>query len=385
MGFNADGTYTDPSSSDGSGGTPAGTGDNGEVWDPITKRWVPRGQGSNQGPALPEGPGGWSNLGGSNYGGPSTFHTGGPDSTGKAASEGAWGGYSGRFVDDGQGGLRFDGTHSGRQDDVDHLSGLAGAAMNQAAYQNDYRQADKFAGLGQGSRGYETDALGLAGQTARGENLQSMKLGQSMLQQGLQAQQAGAAGARGGSLAQAVAARQAAAGVGSYMANGNAQLEAQRAAEMANGRDMFQQQAGAIRGNDATAQGLNQQQALARMQNELAQRQLNQKGQMGYDSLAQDVNVAASNAALGQHEQNAGIDDKSMQRHQNKLDQGMGWVGDAAAAAGSVGGKVAGMTSGGSGGGDVDPYSKAVSNSDVRSKMRIHNLSTAVMARKAVR
>ena len=169
--------------------------------------------------------------------------------------------------------------------------------------------------------------------------------------------------------------RQQQAGAGAFMAQGNTQLEAQRAAEMAQGRDLYQQQAGQIRSGDATAQGLNQQQAIQQMQNELQQRSLNQRGQMGYDELGQDVNIIAANAALGQHEQNAGIEDKSSQRHQRKLDQGQQLVGEASAVGGSTLGGLSGTSSGGGGGGGgPDPYSKAVSNSDERSKTNIRGL-----------
>ena len=395
MGFNADGTYTDPDHADGSGanGTP-GTGINGEKWDPNTNRWIPLGAPGNPKPSAPEGAGGWSNLSNQNYGdgGAPKPVDGGEynryDTAGKVGSTGAYGGYTGRMVDDGNGGVKFDGTHSGRQDAVDHLSGLAGAAAAQQAYQNDYSQADKFAGLGQNARGYEQNALGLASETARGNNLQSMALGQGMLQQGLQAQQAGAASTRGGSLAAAAAMRQQAAGQGAYEAQGSTMLRAQQAAEMANGRDMYQQQAGAMRAGDAQAQGLDQSQAIQQMQNELQQRQLGQKGQMGYDSLAQDVNIGASNAALGQHEQNAGIEDKSMQRHQGKLDQGAGWVGDAASAAGSFGGGVAGVSDGsvyGKAGAAASGTPPPTTTSDSRAKSNIRGLASVAVARKGMR
>lgn len=377
MGFNPDGTYVDDSQMGGTPyGTPGGTGDNGETWDPVSKRWIPRGAPGSPAPSAPVGAGGWSNSSNQNYGdGGTPRNEDGHDySTGRVASPGAWGGYTGHMVDDGNGGVRFDGTHSGRQDAVDHLEGLGAAAARQQAYQNDYGRADEFAAMGQGSRGYQTDALDLAGQTARGEHLQSMKLGQDMLRQGVQAQQAGAMSTRGGSLAQAAAMRQQAAGQGAFMQQGNTMLAAQRAAEMAAGRDMYQQQAGGIRAGDAQAQGLNQQQAIQQMQNELQQRQLNQKGQMGYDSLAQDTNIGATNAALGQHEQNAGVDDKSMQRHQGKLDQGLGYVGDAVQVAGSLGGSAAGMSNGASGAKPPDPYSQAVSNSDMRTKTNVRGM-----------
>lgn len=401
MPFNPDGTMADggnfttpgaDSNIQGNAGNQGGAGDQGQKWDPFGKRWIPFGQPGNM-PAAPQGADGWSNVSRNNYGdggngGFGSNNSGQPDTTGKTGSPGAWGGYTGRMVDDGKGGVVFDGDDSGRSDAVNHLQGLANAASNQQAYQNDYSTADRFAQAGQQDRGLQVDAMRMAQDTAAGRNLQSQALGQSMLQQGVQAQQAGAASTRGGSLAQAAAMRQQAGGQAAFMQQGNTQLDAQRAAEMAQGRDAYMQQATGLRASDASAQKLNQDQGVSQMQNEINQRQLNQQGQMGYDSMAQDTNIGAANAAIGQHQVNAGIADTSMQRHQGKLDQGQQWVASGVSAAGSLGGSASGMGGGGGGGSTSsgpDPYSQAVSNSDARGKTEIRSLATAVRARGGMR
>jgi hypothetical protein len=375
----------------GEAGTTPGTGDRGEKWDPVNKRWIPLGEPGNI-PRAAVGEGGWSNN--THDTNPNSFGfngSGQPNSTGKTASPGAWGGYSGRMVDDGKGGVVFDPTHNGRQDAVDHLEGLGAAAANREAYRNDYSEADRFAGAGQDDRGFQVDAMNLSRDTAQGKNLQSQILGQRMLAQGVQAQQAGAASTRGGALAAAAAGRQQAAGQGAFTQAGNAELEAQRAADMARGRDAYMGQATGLRASDATAQGLNQAQTVQDMRNELDQRNLNQTGQMGYDEMAQDTSIGAANAAVGKRAIDAGAQDTSSNRHQGKLDQGMGWVADGVSTAGSFGATAAGYgTAGdkgyvtGSGGQPAkppDPYS----NSDARTKAKIHSMATAALARRGAR
>ncbi len=401
MGFNADGTYVDDFAQGQPGTGSSGTGDNGEKWDPVGKRWIPQGQPGNPAPTAPVGAGGWSDADGGAFDGSAklgdSYDTRGA-STGKVrpmGGQGAWGGYTGTMVDDGHGGVRYDASQNGRQEAVGRAQGLGAAAASQQAYQIDYGAADRFAGMGQGSRGYEQDSLNLAQQTARGENLQSMKLGQSMLQQGVQAQQAGAASTRGGSLAQAAAMRQQAAGQGAFMQQGQTQLDAQRAAEMANGRDMAQQQADRMRAGDATAQGLNQQQGVAQMNQELGQRGLNQEGQMGYEAQGQAINKSAADAALKAKEMAAGIDSAASLRAQQQADRQLQMGANAVSAGGAVLAKAADVFNGkpappqgGQAGGStgeakpLDPYSNAVSTSDQRAKVKITSLATASLARR---
>ncbi len=366
MGFNADGTPDDGSSFTQPGGLP------------VKK------------PPRPTGQGGWAQGTGDPTNG---YGEGSPDLgkarpwDGSGRGSGAYGGYAGTYVDDGNGGVRYDAGLNGRQEAVDRARSLGEQAANRGAYQIDYGQADRFAAAGQADRGFQTDALNLAGQTARGQNLQSQALGQQMLQQGVQAQQAGAASTRGGSLAQAAAMRQQAAGQGAYMQQGNTMLAGQRAAEMAQGRDAYMQQATGLRASDAQAQGLNQQQGIQQMQQELGQRQLNQAGQMGFEAQGQAVNKSAADGALKAAEINAGIDSAASLRATQQADRQQQQMGAMAAAGGALMAKGADAftsmpsTSGGDDGG-MDPYSKAVSNSDARGKTRITSLGAAAMGRR---
>jgi hypothetical protein len=310
---------------------------------------------------------------------------------------GAWGGYTGTMVDDGHGGARYDASLNGRQEAVDRARGLGAAAGNRAAYNIDYSQADRFAAAGQQDRGYQLDALGMARDTAQGRNLQSMKLGQQMLQQGVQAQQAGAASTRGGSLAQAAAMRQQAAGQGAFMQQGNTMLQAQRAAEMAQGRDAYMGQATGLRSSDAQAQQQNQNQGISQMQMEMNQRQLNQQGQMGYEAQGQAINKGASDAALGADELQHGIDSAASKRSQQQADRQLQTGAAIAGTVGSVGASAAGAIpppspspapAGGAPGGapgearPYDPYSQAVSTSDERAKTHTRSLATAALNRR---
>lgn len=318
---------------------------------------------------------------------------------------GAWGGYSGTVVDDGNGGVTYDAGLNGRQEAVDRARGLGAAAAAQQAYQIDYGQANQIGAMGQQDRGFQTDAMALAAQTANGQNLQSQALGQSMLTQGVQAQQAGAAGARGGSLAQAVAMRQQAGGQAAFMQQGNTQLQAQAANEMAQGRDQYMQDATGLRSSDAQAQGLDQQQSIQQMQQELQQRQLNQQGQMGYEAQGQAVNNAAADAALKADELGHNIDSAASLRSQQQASRQLAFGGAMASTGGALiakGGDALGApppttppplpapTSGGINedgspragtGGGFDPDT----GSDVRMKMHVRNLATAVMARRGMR
>lgn len=344
--------------------------------------------------------GGYSNADGGAYDGTAT-HNGSYDTGGASLGKvrpfggaGAWGGYTGTMVDDGNGGVRYDAGLSGRQEAVDRARGLGEAAANQKAVQIDYGRADQFAGLGQQDRGFTTDAMNLTRQTALGQNLQSQRLGQQMLQQGVQAQQAAAASTRGGPLAQAAAMRQQAAGQGAFMQAGNTQLEAQRAAEMAQGREQYMGQATGLRAIDAQAQGLNQQQGINQMNQELGQRGLNQQGQMGYEAQGQAINKGAADAAMKAKEMQAGIDSAASLRAQKQADREMQTGASGASAGGALIAKVGegfntptpapgGGTPGGAPGEarPYDPYSDDVSNSDMRTKTKVTSLASAALMR----
>lgn len=392
--------FTAPDPGGGGAMRPSGTGDNGETWDPVSKRWVPR----NQMPAQYNPAGGtnpvdangnplWSNTVTGGAGNDPHTMGGEPATAGRVEANtsdkgyntgGSWGGYSGTMVYGPDGQLHYDGSLSGRQADVDRMRGLGEAAANRAAYQNDYTQANQDALMGAEMRQQQGQAIGYARDAAMGVNSQSQALGRNMLQQGAQTQQAAALSARGGGLAQMAAMRQQQGGQAAYMQQGNTALQAQLADEMAAGRAQYQQAATQQRGQDATAQGLNQAQAVNQMGNELGQRELNQQGQMGYEGMAQNVNKMAQDAALRARETQVGMDAAAGARASRQADRDLQTVGAAASSAGAIGAGLAGMardSGSGTKSGD-DPYSRAISQSDARSKMGVRSLAAAAMARK---
>lgn len=165
---------------------------------------------------------------------------------------------------------------------------LGDVAANRTAYQPSFAQSDQ-------ARGSQTDSLAMARAAAMGQQpSQAQLLGRNMLDQGLQAQLAGAASARGGPMQQAAAMRQAQQGAAAFQQQGTNNLAAMRAQEMATARDQYGQQAAGIRTADMG-------QAALMSQNELAQRQLNQQGQLGFNQQAIDVNKANATNSLGQY------------------------------------------------------------------------------------
>ena len=378
--------FTQPES--GGGGyvnAPPGTGANGETWDPVQRRWVPRSEmpaqydplaGSH--PVDQYGNPAWSD-GSTNYEGTQARDATTPGRVeGNSAIDGfntggSWGGYTGTMVRGSDGQLRFDGSLSGRAADVDRMRGLGYHAANRQAYQNDYAQAETDALYGAGARQGQDRAIGLARDAALGRNSQAQSLGQRMLQQGAQAQQAAAASTRGGSLAQAAAMRQQQGGQAAYMQQGQTQLDADLADEMAQGRQQYAQAATWQRQQDAEAQRLRQSQATEQMKNEIGQRELNQTGQMGYEGMAQNVNKAAQDAALKNYETAVGIDSAASLRGQRQADRDLQQVGNVASTGGSL---VAGLSTmgGSSQTGSTNPNDprkkrdEEVAYSDVRTK-----------------
>lgn len=247
-----------------------------------------------------------------------------------------WGGYGASVEYDQNGNLVANMGASGRQADVDRYRGMAEAAASRDAYQNNYAAANVLNAAGARARGYQGDAMGLYRNQALGLNSQSQALGRQMLAQGLSAQRAAAMSQRGGGLAQMAAMRAQQAGQGAYMQQGRNALAAQLANEMAAGRAAYMGAATQQREGDYASQGLNQQQAIAQMQNELAQRERNQAAQMGYESLAQGVNKAALEGGLQNMEIDAGIytNQKAYDERQKDSDLRMG--GAVAGAAGST-------------------------------------------------
>ncbi len=257
-----------------------------------------------------------------------------PDA-GKVRDPRYWGGYGARVEFDENGNLVSDMSRNGRQEDVDRYRGMADAAANREAYQNQYGAANVLSQAGAQARAGQGDAMGLYRNAALGQNSQAQALGQQMLTQGMQAQQAGALSARGGSLAQMAALRAQQGGQGAFMQRGNTALQAQLANEMAAGRAGYMGAATAQRAGDYESQGLNQQQAIAQMQNELQQRQRNQAAQLGYEGMAQGVNKAALAGGLQNMEIDAGIYTNQKAYDERQKDSDLRTAGAVAGAAGS--------------------------------------------------
>jgi hypothetical protein len=373
-------------------------------WDPQKQQWVhppaaydPLG-GSN--PVDAYGNAAYSSAtkdptttGGANVGGNYDPNTNGAtagrvvaDSSATGGNTGAaWGGYTGTMVKGPDGSLHYDEGLSGRAADVSRFRGLGAAAAGRAAYQTDYSQANQDAALGASARQGQSNAMALSRDVAMGGNTASQNLARTMLQQGAQAQQAVALSARGGSLAQAAALRHQQNGQAAYMQQGNNQMRALQADEMAAGRSQYAAAAAAQRAQDATAQGLHQQQAIGQMGNELGQRDLNQQGQMGYEGMAQNVNKSAQDAALKSREIGVGIDAAASLRGQRQADRDLQTAGAVAGTAGTV---VAGI--GNSLGDDTsgqEPTGRRKRDdenfySDERTKVGVRSLASAAAARK---
>lgn len=203
-------------------------------------------------------------------------------------------------------------TPSGRQQDVERYrqmgqdaQGRGGINLNYGGAEDWFNKAQSDRTNAQVDRVFQNDALAKMRGAANGTApSQAQLLGQNMIDRSLQAQMAGAAGARGGPLAQMAAQRQVANNAASFQAQGGQQLAAMRANEMADARNAYMQGASGIRAQDyqgaQQAMGAAGQQAqMAQAQGQLTQqqRQLNQQAQMGYEGMAYDVNQNVFNAA----------------------------------------------------------------------------------------
>lgn len=193
-------------------------------------------------------------------------------------------------------------------EDVQRYQGMGAAAAQRGAYQLDYAAANRDRSNAEFARDAQVDATSLQRQAAYGQAPSRAEiLGRQMAGQSLDAQMAGAASARGGPLAQAAAMRSAAGGAGAFQQQSINQLSALRADEMARARDAYFSSASGIRAGDYTGADQAARMAQAQGQMELAQRQLNQQGQMGYEQMGFNVNDAALRAGLEREKIKQGI------------------------------------------------------------------------------
>lgn len=347
----------------------------GTTWDKEMKGWVPASEGRSDGSTDTNGiaaAGDATTEGRVEVNGANEGFNGG----------GSWGGYSGTMVMGPDGKLHLDGSLSGRAADVKRMRGLGATAASQAAYKNDYTQANGEAAQALEARNVQGVAAGLARDTALNGDAQSQQLGRNMLAAGAQSQQAAAMSARGGALARAAASRQQQGGQAAYMQRGNAALEAQRADDMAAGRSQYMGATAAMRAGDASAQALHQDQATKQLGNELDQRGLSQSGTMGYEEMAFNVNKAALDATLKNGEMKEGIDSAAALRSGSLADRDLKTAAAGASAAGTAITGIGGMMP--SDETDLEKR-RRLSGSDERMKQGVRTLASAAMAARGAR
>jgi hypothetical protein len=294
---------------------PTGTGDNGQTWDPIQKRWVPQSSmvagydpSAGDTPVNAAGGAAVSNQG-TDFGHPPQI---GPNTTvgrvtndpiNGASTGQAWGGYAGTIVKNPDGSLRYDNTLSGQGADVNRLRGLGDAAANTQGPTINYGNANASALNANLDRTRQDDAISRARDQANGGFTPARQTAWDTLHQGERAQVAGAMSTRGGPLAQAAAMRTQQSGAAAYNQKGTNQIAALRADEMEQGRNTLANLTNEQRSGDIAAQYNNANQAINQGQMASAQRDLNQNTQLGYEGMSSNVNIAAANQQMAQREQ----------------------------------------------------------------------------------
>ncbi len=298
---------------------PKGTGDHGEYWDPVLKRWVPA-QEKNMGP------GGASSTGGKSLGtgyDPLTGMVHRVGSPGQVSDPHTWGGFSATVT---PGGALDEGA-SGRSADVERYRGIGRDAANREAYQLNWATADKDRALAAQTRRRQLGAVDALGKAALGGAPSQAEIqGGIAMDQSLAAQAQALGGARGGATNQGAltgrvmgTGREANLGIASHFTGA-------RSAEM--GRDLagYTAGAGAVRSGDYTAQDLVQDRQKEQLRSELAQRGLNQEAQLGYENMAFDVNKAAQDAGLSKLELDNQIYANASAAQSRAADRNMGFA-----------------------------------------------------------
>ena len=253
----------------------------------------------------------------------------------------AWGGFAGRPPDPNN--PNDLGMANSAQQDVNRYRGLGQAAAQRQAYQANFDAANSDRNNAAYARLNQQDAVGLQQQAAYGNAPSAAQsLSRNMLDQSLQAQMAGAASARGGSLAQAAAMRGASQQAMGMQQQGMNQIGAMRAQEMAQARDAYMGASSQLRGQDYQAQALAQQQAGMQQQSELAQRGLNQQAQQNFEQMGWNTQNAQLNADMNKYGVDQGT--RNQQRDRDfKHDEA--WTDRLWNVAGSVIGGIGGMLS----------------------------------------
>lgn len=233
---------------------------------------------------------------------------------------GVWGGYTQRKTTNPDGSTTY--APSARAVEVDRYRSMGEAAAGRAAYQANYGQYMGQMAQSQDARRSQTDALGMQRDAAMGNApSRAEHFGRNMIDQSLQSQMAGAASARGGSLAQAAAMRNASNNAATFQAQGMNNLAALRADEMARARADYFAGATGLRAGDYQGAGMALGKSAQDIQNEQFQRSLNQQGQQWYEGRAFDANQAAVNAEHQQYALESGQANLSLDRAERARDR----------------------------------------------------------------
>ncbi len=173
----------------------------------------------------------------------------------------------------------------------DRYRGLGEAAANRQAYNVDFDAAQGDRNNGNAARQGQILALNMQRQAALGNAPSRAEiLGGQVGGQSLEGALSASAGARPGGMAAAqMAAR---GGMGAVQNGASQQLTGLRSQELGHALGAYGHGANVIRGGDYQAQAMAQQQAEAQAQAEIAQRHLNQQGQMGYEQMGVNTEQA---------------------------------------------------------------------------------------------
>jgi hypothetical protein len=370
------------SSTANNGGAPSGAGGPmpgpqprppGSTWSMGDKQFVPASTAMSTGYASPYGQVSGSNtIDGS---APTEGRVSGFD--GKTVSGGAWGGYVGTNVRNPDGTITLDPTMNGTTADISRFEEMAAEAANRTSYKNDYTQANNDALYGEAARQGQGNGIALARNIAMGADDGSRALGNSMLNQGLQTQQAAAMSRRGGSLAQAAAMHQQRNGAGAYMQQGHNQMLALQADQMANARREYSEMATTQRNGDATVEGLHASQTKHQLDNDVKQANLNLDASLGYNGMAQNVDKSSQDAALKAHEISVGIDAAASTRANQQANRDLQTTGAIVGAVGAGAAHVGGMLNDGN---DPNNPNKKYTGSDERMKTNARPMGLAAVA-----
>lgn len=166
----------------------------------------------------------------------------------------------------------------------DRYRSLGEAAANRQAVQVNFANAQGDRQMGLSDRAGQQNALALQQQAAMGNApSRAAIMGNQAGGQSLDAALGASAGARPGGMAAAQMAAQRA--QGGMQLGAEQQFAGMRSQEMSQARGAYAGGAMGVRAGDYTSMGLSQQQAEAQAQAEIAQRHLNQAGQMGYEQM----------------------------------------------------------------------------------------------------